>query len=217
MVFTRKLSKEEREIVEHIVDFVKEKHHRAEGHDYSHVLEVCRLSIEIAKKIPDHIDPFVLMCGALLHDIGRINSPNGLFHGLDGAARANELLKNYITDVETSMKIQNVIVRHTPESRILPETAEEKAVFDADTIERLGFMGMVRGLMGKAGTMDDIIDDRIHKRLLDYQKLYYPISKKISKKAYQETISVSKTLKKDLIKRAKEIHEITSYKLIKEE
>jgi len=217
MVFNRKLTRDERKIVEGIVDFVKEKHHRSEGHDYSHVLEVCRISIEIAKKIRQPVDPFVLMCGALLHDIGRINAPNGLFHGLDGAARANELLKNYIDDVETSMKIQNVIVRHTPESRVPPETTEEKVVFDADTIERLGFMGMVRGLMGKSGTMEDIIEDRVHKRLHDYQTLFFPISRKISKKAYNETIAVSKTLKKDLARRAKEIHEITSYRLIKEE
>ena len=98
MVFKRKLYPEEIRIIERIVDFVKDKHHRAEGHDYSHVLEVCRLSIEIGKKIKQQVDPFVLMCGALLHDIGRINAPNGLFHGLDGAARANELLKAYIND-----------------------------------------------------------------------------------------------------------------------
>ncbi|MBW2968002.1 HD domain-containing protein [Candidatus Woesearchaeota archaeon] len=214
-VFKRKLYPEEIKIVERIVDFVKDKHHRSEGHDYSHVLEVCRLSIEIAHKVKDPVDPFILMCGALLHDIGRINAPNGLFHGVDGAARANELLKNYINDEKTSMAIQNVIVRHTPESMISPQTPEEKVVFDADTIERLGFMGMVRGLMGKSGTMEEIIEDRVHKRLHDYNKLYYPVSKKMSKKAYKETIAVSKTLKKDLVKRTKEINEISTYKLIK--
>jgi uncharacterized protein len=217
MVFKRKLYPEEIKIIEQIVDFVKDKHHRSEGHDYSHVLEVCRLSIEIARKIKDPIDPFVLMCGALLHDIGRINAPNGLFHGVDGGARANELLKSYIDDENVSRQIQNIIVRHTPESMIHPKTPEEKVVFDADTIERLGFMGMVRGLMGKSGTMEYIIEDRIHKRLRDYNKLYYPVSRRMSKKAYKETIAVSKTLKKDLVRRAKEIHEITSYKLIKEE
>lgn len=215
MVFKRKLYRDEVIIVERLVDFVKEKHHRSEGHDYSHVLEVCRLSIEIAKKIKDEVDPFVLMCGALLHDIGRINAPNGLFHGLDGAARANELLKSYIDDEKTSRRIQQIIVAHTPESRILPKTAEEKVVFDADALERLGFMGMVRGLMGKSGTMEDIIEDRVHKRLKDYDKLYYSVSKQMGRKAYKETISVSKTLKNDLVKRAKEVHEITSYKLIK--
>ncbi len=217
MVFERRLAEKEIQVIEKIIDFVKEKHHRSEGHDYSHVLEVCRISIEIAKKIKDPVNPFVLMCGALLHDIGRINAPNGLFHGIDGAARANELLKSYIDDAETSKRVQQVIIRHTPESRILPEATEEKVVFDADTIERLGFIGMVRGLMGKSGTMEEIIEDRIHKRLQDYAKLYYPVSKKMSKKAYKETVAVSKTLKKDLVKRAKEIHEITSYKLIKQE
>ncbi|MBW2964353.1 HD domain-containing protein [Candidatus Woesearchaeota archaeon] len=217
MVFKRRLYPEEVIIIEKVVDFVKDKHHRAEGHDYSHVLEVCRLSIEIARKIHDPVDPFVLMCGALLHDIGRINAPNGLFHGVDGGARANELLKSYIDDENVSKHIQNIIVRHTPESMIEPQTPEEKVVFDADTIERLGFMGMVRGIMGKAGTMEDIIEDRIHKRLADYNKLFYPVSRSLAKKSYKETIAVSKTLKKDLARRAKEIHQITSYKLVKEE
>ncbi|MFC1741592.1 HD domain-containing protein [Nanoarchaeota archaeon] len=217
MVFQRKLYPNEAKIVEKIVDFVKEKHQRSEGHDYSHVLEVCRLSIEIARKIKDPIDPFVLMCGALLHDIGRINAPNGLFHGVDGASRTNELLKSYIDDAKTSRRIQQVIVAHTPESRIPPKTPEEKVVFDADALERLGFMGMVRGIMGKSGTMEHIIDDRIHKRLRDYSTLHYAISKKMGKKAYKETIAVSKVLKKDLVKRAREVHEVTSYKLIKEE
>ena len=112
----------------------------------------------------------------------------GLFHGVDGAARANELLKNYINDEKRSMSIQNVIVRHTPESSVLPQTPEEKVVFDADTIERLGFIGVVRTLMGKSGTIDDIIDTCVHKRLHDYQKLHYPVSKRMSKKAYKETI-----------------------------
>ncbi|NQU78551.1 HD domain-containing protein [Candidatus Woesearchaeota archaeon] len=217
MVFKRRLYPEEIVVVEHIIDFVKIKHHRAEGHDYSHVLEVCRLSIEIAKKIKEPINPFVLTCGALLHDIGRINAPNGLFHGLDGAARANEILKAYIDDEKISREIQQVIIRHTPESMIPPSSPEQKVVFDADAIERLGFMGMVRGIMGKSGTMEEIIEDRVHKRLKDYSKLYYAVSRKMSKKAYKETIAVSKTLKKDLAKRASEIGEVTSYKLIKEE
>jgi uncharacterized protein len=217
MVFKRKLTADEVRIIERIVDFVKDKHQRAEGHDYSHVLEVCRLSIEISHKIRDQVDPFILMCGALLHDIGRINSPNGLFHGIDGAARAEQLLESYIDDDYVSKQIQRIIVRHTPESMISPQTPEEKVVFDADTIERLGFMGMVRGIMGKTGTMEFIIDDRIHKRLADYDKLYYTASKHMAKKAFNETIAVSKTLKKDLARRAREIHEVTSYKLIKGE
>jgi putative nucleotidyltransferase with HDIG domain len=162
MVLKRKLHPKEEKIIERIVDFVKDKHHRSEGHDYSHVLEVCRISIEIARKIKDPVDPFVLVCGALLHDIGRINAPNGLFHGLDGGARANELLKSYIDDEDVSRQIQNVIIRHSPESMISPNTPEEKVVFDADAIERLGFMGMVEdvkeGIQGDHCRLKDIED-----------------------------------------------------------
>ncbi|MCX8146920.1 MAG: HD domain-containing protein, partial [Candidatus Woesearchaeota archaeon] len=157
MVFTRKLTQKEKEIIEKIIVFVEDKHNRSEGHDYSHILEVCRLSIEIGKAIKDEVDPFVLICGALLHDIGRINAPNGLFHGLDGGARAEEFLESLIEDKYIINKIERIVVRHTPNSGIPPEAPEEKVVFDADTLERLGFMGMIRGIMGKTGTIESII------------------------------------------------------------
>ena len=117
----------------------------------------------------------------------------------------------------TIHRITRIIVRHTPTSHIPPKSTEEKVVSDADDIERLGFMGMVRGIMGKKGTMEEIIEDRVHKRLADYDKLFFNVSKKIALPHYKETLQVSKTLKKKLKERLNEIKEIESYKLIKEE
>lgn len=217
MVFKRKLSKEEEKILEKVVDFVEEKHHRAEGHDYSHVLEVCKHSIEIARKIKEPVDPFVLLAGALLHDIGRVGAKSGRFHGLDGGARAEEFLESLIKNSAAIHRITRIIVRHTPTSHIAPQSTEEKVVSDGDTIERLGFMGMIRGIMGKKGTMEEIIEDRVHKRLADYDKLFFDVSKKMAAPQYKETVNLSKTLKSKLKKRLSEIKEIESYKLIKEE
>ena len=217
MVLKRKLSKEEERILEKVIEFVEEKHHRAEGHDYSHVLEVCKHSIEIARKIREPVDPFVLLAGALLHDIGRVGAKSGMFHGIDGGARAEEFLESLIKDDATIHRITRIIVRHTPTSHIPPQSTEEKVVFDGDTIERLGFMGMVRGIMGKKGTMEGIIEDRVHKRLADYDKLFFKVSKKMALIPYKETVHLSKTLKTKLKKRLSEIKEIESYKLIKEE
>ncbi|MBW2984600.1 HD domain-containing protein [Candidatus Woesearchaeota archaeon] len=217
MVLKRKLSKEEEKVLEKVIEFVEEKHHRAEGHDYSHVLEVCKHSIEIARKIKEPVDPFVLLAGALLHDIGRVGAKSGMFHGIDGAARAEEFLESLIKNTATIHRITRIIVRHTPTSHIPPKSTEEKVVSDADTIERLGFMGMIRGIMGKKGTMEFIIEDRVHKRLGDYDRLFFSVSKKMAFPHYKETMNMSNTLKRKLKERLGEIKEIESYKLIKEE
>ncbi|MFC1691635.1 HD domain-containing protein [Nanoarchaeota archaeon] len=217
MVFNRKMTQHEKLIVEEIIRFVEDKHNRSEGHDYSHIMEVCRFSIEIGKRIKDEVDPFVLICGALLHDIGRINAPSGLFHGIDGASRTEEFMESLIDDLETIRKISKIVVKHTPTSFIPPQTPEEKVVFDADALDRLGLMGMVRGIMGKQGTIEHVVENRIAKRMADYHKLYYTESKKLGKQLHKETIDIVKKLRIGLKKRAKQIHEIESYKLILEE
>jgi len=216
VVFTRKLTPKEKEIIEHIIVFVEDKHNRSEGHDYSHILEVCKRSIEIAMKIKEEVDPFVLICGALLHDIGRINAPNGMFHGLDGGSRAEEYLESYIDDEFVINKIEKIIVRHTPNSGIAPEAPEEKIVFDADTLDRLGFMGMIRGIMGQTGTIESIIENRIAKRLADYHKLYYKESKEMGKRMHEQTLEIVNRFRKELSTRAKQIHEVESYRILTE-
>ena len=217
MVLTRKMTREEKLIVEEIIRFVEDKHNRSEGHDYSNIIEVCRFSIEIARKIKEPVDPFILICGALLHDIGRLNAPNGMFHGIDGAARTEEFMESLIDDLKTIRRISKIVVRHSPESMIPPESPEEKVVFDADALDRLGLMGMMRGVMGKSGTMEYIIEDRIAKRMADYHKLYYKESRKLGKNLHKETLDIVTRLRKGLAKRAKQIHEIENYKLILEE
>lgn len=144
----------------------------------------------------------------MLHDIGRVSSQGELLHGLFGGSIAEEYLESLVTDHDVIDRIERIIVRHTPTSMIKPQSTEEKIVFDADTIERLGFMGMVRGLMSKKGTMEEIIEDRITKRLADYDKLFYNESKALAKSRYTETLSVVKSLKKKLSERLRDIKEI---------
>jgi len=208
MVFTRTLSNEELKALKKIIEFVKVKHNRAEGHDYSHVLQVVRHSIEIGRTIKEKCDPFITLCGALLHDIGKVDKTEGTFHGLDGGSRAEEFLESLMEDEYIINKIERVIVRHTPTSMIPPEAVEEKVVYDADAIERLGFMGTVRALMGKKGTMREIIESKVHTRMQDYDKLFFPASKKIGKKAHQETIQMCRSLKEKLKERIEEIEEM---------
>ena len=92
-MFLRNLSEKEIEIIGVIDGFVREKHAHNIDHDYSHIIEVTRRAIEIAQMLPEPVDPFVLICGALFHDLGRVGVPTGTMHGVRGAALAEQFLK----------------------------------------------------------------------------------------------------------------------------
>ena len=89
-MFSRKLTAEEVEIIHNIEVFIRDKHDKLQGHDYSHILAVTHYSIEVAREIPEPVDPFVIICGALLHDIGRVGTNTGRLHGLRGATITEE-------------------------------------------------------------------------------------------------------------------------------
>lgn len=217
MVFKRKLGKEEVVVIEKVVKFVEFMHRGSEGHDYSHILEVAKHSINIAKRIKEPVDPFVLICGALLHDIGRIGSQAPELHGIDGGSRAEEFLESLIDDDYIIKKITRIVVRHSPKSMISPETVEEKVVYDADALDRLGVIGMIRGVMDKKGSIQEILDHKIKSRLNDYYKLHFEASKKLGKHLHEQTLIMARSLQKSLNERVSDIKKIESYKLILDE
>lgn len=179
MVFSRKLTKTETQILEKLQNFVKSAHAESNSHDYAHVLTVCRYAIQIGKSISDPVDPFILSAGALLHDIGKTNSVFSHIHGLFGGSLAEEFLDGLKINETIRDAICRVVIRHTPTSMIPPETPEEKAVFDADTLDRIGLMGLLRGFIGKEGAMDKIMNKYLTSRKLDYEKLNFEVSRDI--------------------------------------
>ena len=203
-MFTRNLKKEEVELIKKMERFVRKNHSGMEGHDHSHVLEVTRLSIEIGKRIDAPLDPFVVIFGALLHDIGRISAPTEV-HGLVGASLAEEFLEACRVDREQIGKITRIITRHTPASMIPPEPDAEKVVFDADRIEVLGRIGVLRGAMNKRGSIEDILEFVIRKRSKGFDAMYYDESREISKHLYRDTMDFLEGLRKDLDRRCKHI------------
>ncbi len=189
-MFARGLSDDEIGLVEHIVEFVKAKHASCEGHDNSHVLLVTRVAIELAERVDEPVDPFVCIVGSLFHDIGRIGAHSGTLHGLAGAAITTEYLRAVIDDEEVISRVARIVARHTPTSNIPPETIEEKIVYDADTMERFGWVGVLRGVMSKSGSIDDILHTVIRKRAADYDTLCLPQSREMAAERNQVTINI---------------------------
>jgi len=178
-MFSRALTNEERQWLTELESFVKEKHADLGSHDYSHVLQVVEFAIEIANNIEEQADPVVVICGALLHDIGRMVSDS--MHGLAGGALAEELLESLPLTDEQIIRITKVIVRHTATSHVPPQTTEEKIIYDADGLDRLGTMGLLRGFVDKKGSMMDVLERYMAKRIKEYDKLFFPISRKMGK------------------------------------
>jgi len=207
-VFERKLTRKEVELIKEVETFVKDKHSQAQGHDYSHVLQVTRYAIQIAEAIPDEVNPFILICAALFHDIGRIGTITGVLHGLRGATIADEYLESTWVSADVRKKISRIITRHTPTSMISPMSIEEKVIYDADALDRLGLMGMLRGIMGKSGSIKGILTDRMQKRAGDYDKLYFEESQRMGERLQAKTVQVIKGFREALDKRAEQIAHI---------
>jgi len=209
-MFSRNLTAEEVEIIHNIEMFVRDKHDKLQGHDYSHILAVTHYSIEIARSISEPVDPFTTICGALFHDIGRVGTNTGRLHGLRGATIAEEYLKAIDIDNETREQIVRIVVRHSETSMLPPETVAEKVVYDADDLDRLGLMGMLRGMMvgGKELSMDNIINNRLEKRKKDYERLHFQASRDLGRELYEETLQLIKFIKTSMNKRWKEISKL---------
>jgi len=209
-MFSRNLTEEEVAIIHNIEVFVRDKHDKLQGHDYSHVLAVTHYSIEIAQRIPEPVDPFVVICGALFHDIGRVGTNTGRLHGLRGATITEEYLKAIDIDNETREQIVGIVVRHSETSMLPPKTISEKVVYDADDLDRLGLMGMLRGMMvgGKEWSMDDIINNRLEKRKKDYERLHFEVSRELGRKLYEETLQLIEFIRNSMNQRWKEISKL---------
>jgi uncharacterized protein len=207
-MFSRKLTHDEVVKIKHMVEFIKDKHSASEGHDYSHILEVTKFSIRIGESIPDSVDPFIIIAGALFHDIGRVIIDSGELHGLIGATCAEEYLESIGLNRELVGKITRIITTHTPTSMIPPKTAEEKIVFDADVIDRLGWIGVIRGIMGKKGTIETILEKTIKKRSKDYYKMHFEISREIAEDAHKQSDLLILGLRKVLDERIKELDKL---------
>ena len=131
-MFERNLTRREVELIQDAMAFIKEKHGESEQHDYSHILAVVNYAMQIAQAIPEEVDPFVLICGALFHDIGWIGTVTGVMHGLRGATVTDEYFAATWVSEEVRRRIKRVVIRHTITSHLPPETVEEKIVWDAD-------------------------------------------------------------------------------------
>ena len=117
------------------------------AHDPQHMYRVLKLAMDIADH-EENVSRDILVVACLLHDIGRKAQQENpsLCHAEVGREMAYQFLVQQGIDVETADAVRAAIQAPRFRSKHKPESIEAKILFDADTIDATGAMGIARSL-----------------------------------------------------------------------
>lgn len=155
------------------------------AHDLGHFVRVAKLARLIAKKEEKEVDQLVLLAAAYFHDIVNLakNHPDRKKASYYSSIKAQEILTQMQFPQGKLEAVSHAILTHSFSLGLTPETLEAQVIQDADRLEALGALGVMRCFYtsGKLGALpfhpDDLhgkhrpLDDK--KYALDhfYQKL----------------------------------------------
>jgi uncharacterized protein len=112
------------------------------AHGWEHVRRVYDLALRIADE--EGADQLITGSAALLHDIGRLIHRKGTPHALLSVEESREILKRYPVGPEQVENILHAIEAHSFSQGIEPRTLEARVVRDADRLDGLGALGILR-------------------------------------------------------------------------
>jgi len=171
-------------------------------HSFEHVERVLKAATFLAKE--EKADVELVQVGALLHDIGWVV---GKPHHENGAKLANEILKEINYPEERREKAIKIVLHHDLDFRDKLETLEERIVWDADKIDILGILGMVRTFHWLGSSpFTSVVKGAFKKLNVIYPLLNTKTAKAIAEKRHNETLNLLAGLKKELSLKDLEIH-----------
>jgi len=112
------------------------------AHGWDHIQRVYRLALFIAER--ENADALIVGMAALLHDIGHLSNDTSQHHADLSMSMAGELLLTYDISAATREAILHAIEAHSFSRGIEPRTLEAKVVRDADRLDSLGAIGILR-------------------------------------------------------------------------
>ncbi len=112
------------------------------AHGWEHVHRVYTLALHIAEQ--EGADRFIVGMAALMHDLGRMQPDSTQHHANISVVLATELLTSYEVAPESQQAILHAIEAHSFSRGIEPRTIEAKVVRDADRLDGLGAIGVIR-------------------------------------------------------------------------
>jgi len=112
------------------------------AHGWEHVRRVYRLARRIGEE--ERADLLIVSIAALLHDVGRLIPRKGVPHARISVEEASTILKDSSLNQEQVQAILHAIEAHSFSQGIEPRTLEARVVRDADRIDSLGAIGILR-------------------------------------------------------------------------
>jgi uncharacterized protein len=112
------------------------------AHGWEHIERVYRLALYIAEQ--EKANAFIAGMAALMHDTGHLSTEKTLHHADLSMSMAGELLLAYDVSAGTREAILHAIAAHSFSLGIEPRTLEAKVVRDADRLDSLGAIGILR-------------------------------------------------------------------------
>ena len=176
------------------------------AHGRSHIERVVRTAVEIGKR--EGADLEIIELSAILHDIfaneEKRSSVEGFRHEIEASKEARNILKTLGLADRTVDAVCHCIESHRKRTgRIQPQTIEAKCLFDADKLDCIGAIGIVRSAYlslehGQEFYKQEDINAykrrnvRLDGTIIDYTQhssnLEYELSlKEVAKKMYTDT------------------------------
>ncbi len=192
------MKKINKEIIEDAKEYVKELFKdNSDGHDYDHTIRVYNNALKISKSYKD-ADIFIISLASLLHDADDYK----LFNTVNNE-NAIKFLKSKNLDDLIINKICNVIneVSFTKNKDKTPSTIEGMIVQDADRLDAIGAIGIVRCFSYGAKNNRSYSSSLKHfdeKLLLLKDMMNTSKGKKIAEKRHKYMIEFLKEFSKEL-------------------
>ncbi len=112
------------------------------AHGWEHIQRVYELALYIAEREGAH--HFITGMAALLHDLGRLSHQQGQHHADVSVSEARELCQRRQIAPQTREAILHAVIAHSFSRGIQPRTLEACIVRDADRLDGLGAIGIMR-------------------------------------------------------------------------
>ncbi len=112
------------------------------AHGWEHIERVYKLARYIAEQ--EGADSFIVGIAALMHDIGRLSNEQTKHHAESSVRMAGEILSASGITADRQQAILHAIAAHSFSLGIEPRTLEAKVVRDADRLDSLGAIGVLR-------------------------------------------------------------------------
>ncbi|UCH89311.1 MAG: HD domain-containing protein [Thermoplasmata archaeon] len=147
-----------------------------------HLWEMVHSKDDPEKDVKIKIELDVAIAGALLHDIGLVEGNKG--HCFAGKKIAKQLLSEIEISDDIASAILHCIEAHDGEVAAQSEAA--KLVHDADTIDKLGPLGVIRhiwklSLLGEPDMEPKLLSEIVSEHLKTrFENLYLPQSRKVA-------------------------------------